>query len=273
MIRYMFMAVIVGCGAFFAGEQSASADTSKALQEVFARAKKALETKNEALFKAQWHPTGYQKNLVGRSGIPGRAVFGQGARKGWYLRPDPKALVAASKSKQPIIPCLIWSTRRKRPVDKVYALLVRYKKRWVILGAGEKRKQVEALASKSTSFVPPTAAKPTPTTKTAQRTFAKSLFGSWRGIAQTEGGKRYPLNKIQIFYIFMKGGRFASLMKFEGKDLRRKKGSWYTIGDKLVLQIGQRIDMRFTRKGNKLMLRVPKHKRTLHLAYFPATVK
>ena len=35
------------------------------------------------------------------------------------------------------------------------------------------------------------------------------------------------------------------------------EGSKYTIGDKLVLQIGQRIDMRFTRKGNKLMLRAP----------------
>jgi hypothetical protein len=120
------------------------------MKKPFAAMDKALTIKNAKLFAKQWHPAGYTKNLVGGSGLPGRAVFRQGSRKGWFMKPNFAKLrgLPMRRGGPWIVPCDIWSRKRGRPVDKVWALLIYHNKRSVVLGAGEKLAQVEALGKR-----------------------------------------------------------------------------------------------------------------------------
>ncbi|MCA9665186.1 MAG: hypothetical protein KC503_06345 [Myxococcales bacterium] len=135
-----------------AGAAHASQPDTASMKRVFAKIEKALRGKNEKLFKKQWHEKGYAKNLVGGSGLPGRAVFRQGSRKGWYLKPDIAKMrgVPGRRGGPWIIPCEIYSWKKQRAVDKVWALVAyqRKLKRWIIVGAGEKLAQVEALGTR-----------------------------------------------------------------------------------------------------------------------------
>ncbi|MCC6748397.1 MAG: hypothetical protein IT371_12110 [Deltaproteobacteria bacterium] len=118
------------------------------MQRIFTAMEGALRTPNEKVFKAHWFPAGYEKNLVGGSGLPGKAVFGQGSRKKWYLKADFSKLTSVGRGGPWIVYCDIWSWEREKAVDDVHAALIYVKKQWVVLGAGEKKEQVEALAKR-----------------------------------------------------------------------------------------------------------------------------
>ncbi|MBW2736357.1 MAG: hypothetical protein JRH20_28555 [Deltaproteobacteria bacterium] len=117
------------------------------MKRVFSQMKTALEKNNEKLFKKQWLPSSYAKNLVGGSGLPGQAVFKQGSRKGWYLKAQMKRIrsIPGQKGAPWIVPTLIWSDAKKRALDEIFMLLIHRNKRWMVLGGGEKLSQVEAL--------------------------------------------------------------------------------------------------------------------------------
>ncbi|HEX7898740.1 MAG TPA: hypothetical protein VF950_13335 [Planctomycetota bacterium] len=114
---------------------------------LFENMKKAIETKEEALFKAQWHADGFEKNLVGGSGLAGKEVFGQGSRKKWYLKPDLAKAVAVAETAS-IVPCDVWAWEKAKAVDQVHILAVKDKDAWIVLGGGEKIEQVRALADR-----------------------------------------------------------------------------------------------------------------------------
>jgi hypothetical protein len=124
---------------------AADPDTA-GMARLFQRLESAIRDAREAEFKKGWHPEGYAKNLVGGSGLPGQSVFKQGSRKQWYLKPDLKALKTTGRGAPYLVSCEIWSWKQSKAVDHVWAALIWYGKAWVILGAGEKLAQVEALA-------------------------------------------------------------------------------------------------------------------------------
>lgn len=145
-MKKVFYGLLLWSGCFGWNSAWAGNPAIAEIEKVFLVAKSALKERKEVPFRKQWHPLGYEKNIVGSSGIPGRGVFQQGSRKRWYLRPEMKQISFVGPHKLPIVPCLIWSWKKNRPVDKVYAAVVWHQKRWVILGAGERRRQVELLA-------------------------------------------------------------------------------------------------------------------------------
>jgi hypothetical protein len=114
---------------------------------VFENMKKAIEGKDEALFKAQWHAEGFEKNLVGGSGLAGNEVFAQGSRKKWYLKPDLAKAVAVAETAS-IVPCDVWAWEKAKAVDQVHLLVVKPDAAWIVLGGGEKAEQVRALAAR-----------------------------------------------------------------------------------------------------------------------------
>jgi hypothetical protein len=126
---------------------SPPANPESAPESVFDAIDKALAESDEAAFLALWHPAGYGTNLVGGSGMAGGRFFAQGSRKKWYLKPElPKATKFSDDVR--VFPCDIWSREKNRSVDHVHAVIVRREGRWVIVGAGEKREQVDALANR-----------------------------------------------------------------------------------------------------------------------------
>lgn len=120
------------------------------MQRPFDAIKKALATKNKALFSKQWHPKGLAENLVGKSGLSGERAYEQGSRKGWYLKPDFSQLrsIPDRRGAPWIVPCDIWSVKKARAVDKVYAIFADEEKTPVLLGAGERLSEVEALGQR-----------------------------------------------------------------------------------------------------------------------------
>jgi hypothetical protein len=119
-----------------------------AQEALFDDMKKAIQGKDDALFKAQWHAEGFEKNLTGGSGLAGSSVFSQGVRKGWYLKPDHAKAVALADGAASIVPCEVWQWEKEKAVDKVHILAVKTDKAWVVLGGGEKLDQVRALAER-----------------------------------------------------------------------------------------------------------------------------
>ena len=95
----------------------------------------AIRAGDEALFKAQWHPEGYEKNLTGSSGLSGRDVFEQGSRKKWFLQPD------LAKAVDGIVPCEVWAWEKAKGVDRIYIRVAD----GLILGGGESLDEVKAL--------------------------------------------------------------------------------------------------------------------------------
>jgi hypothetical protein len=120
----------------------------KTLAAPFEAMEKAIKDQDEAGFKARWHAVGFEKNLVGGSGLAGKEVFDQGSRKKWFMKPDLAQAKSLSEGAAVIVPCQIWAWEKGRAVDKVDLLLVKEKDGYVVLGGGEKRDQVEGLASK-----------------------------------------------------------------------------------------------------------------------------
>jgi hypothetical protein len=120
----------------------------KAFAAPFEAMEKAIKDKDEAAFKACWQPEAYEKNLVGGSGLAGKAVFAQGTRKKWFPKPDLEKVKILEDGAAAIIPCEIFAWEKDRAVDKVDFLLVKGKDGYQALGGGEKREQVDALASR-----------------------------------------------------------------------------------------------------------------------------
>lgn len=152
-LAFLSLALLAPMNATRADDDPTSKPTSQPSMEaqltaVFTDMKKGLEEKNEALFQSRWHDEGYKKNLVGGSGLTGKAVFKQGSRKGWYLKPELDKRKALGEGKVFIVPCQIWSTKKDRAVDKVWAAVIKGDKGWKILGAGEKTAEVEALVER-----------------------------------------------------------------------------------------------------------------------------
>lgn len=120
----------------------------KALRDVFDSLDKSLRDKDEAVFQARWHAGGFEKNLAGGSGLSGKEVFDQGSRKKWFPKPDLSKAQALGDGTAVLIPCEIWAREKDKGVDRVDFLLIQTKEGWRVLGGGEKRAQVEALASR-----------------------------------------------------------------------------------------------------------------------------
>ena len=116
------------------------------LPPLFEALERAIRESDEVAFQRYWLPDGYEKNLVGGSGLEGREVFAQATRKRWILRPDPQRTHVLEEGAALIVPCQVWAWEREKAVDKVDLLLVRSKQGYLFLGGGEKRDQVEALA-------------------------------------------------------------------------------------------------------------------------------
>lgn len=122
--------------------------TQKALAAPFETMEKAIKDKDESAFKSRWHAVGFEKNLVGGSGLAGKEVFEQGSRKKWFMKPDLAKAKVLGDGAAVIVPCEIWAWEKGRAVDKVDLVCVKEKDGYVVLGGGEKRDQVEALASR-----------------------------------------------------------------------------------------------------------------------------
>lgn len=120
----------------------------KALAPVFEAMEKGIREKDEKPFKDQWMPEGFEKNLVGGSGVAGSGVFKQGSRKKWFLKPDLAKAKSLADGRAVIVPCDVWAWEKEKAVDHVDMLLVKGEKGYFVLGGGEKIKQVEALADR-----------------------------------------------------------------------------------------------------------------------------
>jgi hypothetical protein len=121
-----------------------TAAEQKALTPVFTAAEKGIRDLDEPRFKAQFHPEGYANNLVGGSGLSGAKTFRQGTRKSWYLRPR-WAEGRSTGGDTALVPCEVFRWTDGKVVDRVDAALVKHQGRWLVLGGGEKRAEVEAL--------------------------------------------------------------------------------------------------------------------------------
>ena len=144
------------CLLMAAAPALASDPDTAGMKRLFDAQEAALRGADEPAYRAGWDPRGYADNLVGGSGIAGRRVFGQGTHKGWFFKPDLRRLIQAERGGPWIVSCDVWSWKKSRTVDHVWAVLLWHaeSKAWRILGAGEKRAQVEALARRQKAGQP-----------------------------------------------------------------------------------------------------------------------
>ncbi|MEO8705474.1 MAG: hypothetical protein ABI867_35915 [Kofleriaceae bacterium] len=139
---FVLLALVLGAPRGFADAKQ------DAMLAPFAAMEKALRASDEPGFKARWYPDGYTKNLIGGSGISGASVYAQGSRKSWYLKPDLAKLTVLAGGAVAIVGCDIWSWDKERAVDHVDAVIVKIGNEYVMLGGGEKRAEVDALAKR-----------------------------------------------------------------------------------------------------------------------------
>ena len=113
---------------------------------IFSNMETALKNKDESLFKKQWLPKGYEKNLVGGSGLSGAEIYQEGSAEGWYLKPDLSKTTTIDESS--IVFCDVWSTEREKSLDQVYMLLVKTDGAFKVVGGGEDLGEVKVLSEK-----------------------------------------------------------------------------------------------------------------------------
>lgn len=152
------LCAVVGFGFFAAPAQDDA--RLKSLQALFDDLEKGHKENGEAVFKARWHAEGYEKNLCGGSGLSGKDVFGQGARKKWFLKPDLAKAAFPQDGAVAVVSCQIWAWEKGKAVDKVDLVLVKDKESWLVLGGGEKRADVDGLVSRWIKKEPLEAPKP-----------------------------------------------------------------------------------------------------------------
>lgn len=115
-----------------------------ALFEALAQAFKSGDAKAaEALVDAR----GWSENLVGGSGQPFADSFREGAREKWFPRVIHDGDVAEVSKAIIIVPADIVGADG-RLLDRVDVLIVRDGDQWKVLGAGERRAEVLALANR-----------------------------------------------------------------------------------------------------------------------------
>jgi hypothetical protein len=151
MKRSFTLGLLIGLFTLAVGRGDAVADDARqkaALKAPFDAIEKALRAADEALFKAQWYPEGYDKNLIGGSGNTGASMYRQGSRKKWFPRPDLAQATVLGNGEAAIVTCEIWSWEGNKAVDRVDMLVIKVKGAYLVLGGGEKRAQVDALASR-----------------------------------------------------------------------------------------------------------------------------
>jgi hypothetical protein len=148
MMRTVFLlAVVLAVAAPTAA--FAKPDPKAAVRALFGAMEQGFRKGDEAAFKKTWVPAGYEENLVGGSGIPGKSVFRQGSRKSWFLKPDlDKLRTLDAKKGVFVVYCSVWSWTKERAVDAVHALLVTTKGTLQMLGGGEREAEVLALGER-----------------------------------------------------------------------------------------------------------------------------
>ncbi|HZE96765.1 MAG TPA: hypothetical protein VE981_07050 [Planctomycetota bacterium] len=148
-MQLALIALSLGLGAVACFASPVQDETrTAALKAVFADLEKGIKENSADTFKARWHAEGYEKNLTGGSGIPGKGVFGQGSRKKWVLKPDLAGARILENGAVVIVACDIWAWEKEKAFDKVEMVVVKDKDAYVVLGGGEKREEVDALASR-----------------------------------------------------------------------------------------------------------------------------
>lgn len=98
---------------------------------------------------------GFLTNLVGGSGNTLESIFRQGHKKGWHLALDFDDVRLLAKGKGAIAHALVRDNATRESIDALWVLLIPAQAeeggdgdRWVALGAGEKRAEVQALADR-----------------------------------------------------------------------------------------------------------------------------
>lgn len=115
------------------------------LEQVFADMEQGFRNGQEELVRQYWTERGWEENRVPNSGLSGRRLFEQGARKGWYPRPDFSK--TENRGKVTIVATELWSWKKGRSVDEIYFMLVREDEGWKIVGGGEDPEEVRRLAA------------------------------------------------------------------------------------------------------------------------------
>lgn len=141
-------ALLMTTAAALGAAPTASDPDTAGIAAVFTRGDAALAAGDEAAYRATWLAASWSDNLVGGSGLPGQAVFSQGHRKGWFLKPDMDAMTGTERGAPWIVPCDIWSREGAKAVDHVFAAVIWDQGAWIILGAGEDKAEVQALAAR-----------------------------------------------------------------------------------------------------------------------------
>jgi len=148
MTRRLALGLLITLLSLFSVGNATADGPRSAAARPFDAIEKAIKAADEPAFKVQWHPDGYAKNLVGGSGNTGASMFRQGSHKKWFPKPDLTKATTLASGDAVIVPCEIWSWERNTAVDAVDVLLVKVKGAYVVLGAGENRAQVDALAER-----------------------------------------------------------------------------------------------------------------------------
>jgi formylglycine-generating enzyme required for sulfatase activity len=212
------------------------------LEGVFDRMELGLKTADESLFKAQWHPTGYELNLAGGSGIEGADIFRQGSREGWYIRPDPNEVRGRGSQDAYVSRCDVVSWKSGSIDDVVYAGVIRFKGRWAVLAIGEDKSEISELVNRARSGEP---IKPIsePTPEAGAQTFGDCnncpdmvVVPAGRftmGSPQSEAGRNRhegPTHEVVIPAPFavsryeVTRGQFAQFVRETGRDM--SGGCW-----------------------------------------------
>jgi|GEM_PF-3285284 len=162
--------LVLACVAISSSSPSARADvrppplavpadtTPPAAKLWLAASINAMKSNDLELAAKLCDPRGYRDNLVGGSGNPLDSLFAQGARKGWHLVADHRLTRGVHGSsggtrEGVILRASVRDNKSGKSFDEIYLLLVKTTdavgaKRWLALGAGEDRAQVDALAAR-----------------------------------------------------------------------------------------------------------------------------
>lgn len=114
------------------------------MNDVFADMENGIRKSDEQLFKKHWTAEGYEKNLVGGSGMTGASVFRQGSNKKWFLKPDYSKTVKQGKVE--IYQCEVYAWEQSRKVDEIFLAVSADEMK--VLGGGENLEEVKKLAER-----------------------------------------------------------------------------------------------------------------------------
>jgi hypothetical protein len=125
----------------------------------FSSAREAMKAQDIERAAELCDPRGFSDNLVGGSGNDLASLFAQGGRKGWHLEPSYGLAKRLPGDKALIVMARIRANADDSVLDTVHLLLVLAavdggEERWLALGAGEERPEVQALAERYLAKAP-----------------------------------------------------------------------------------------------------------------------